>query len=60
MLAWIDGHPDLADTLFLIAAILFVLGGLARMTSASEGRIALPGWLLEIGLALLAIGFLVL
>lgn len=56
----IDGHDTLSDWLLLIAAIVFVVGGLARMTSASDGRIALPGWLLEIGLALVAVGLLVL
>lgn len=56
----IDGHDTLADWLFLIAAVLFVVGAVARATSASEGRVALPGWLLEVGLALLAVAWLVL
>lgn len=60
MLAWIDGHPDLSDTLLLIAAVLFVLGAIGRATSASAGKVSVPGWLLEVGLALVAVALLVL
>lgn len=60
MLAWIDGHPDLSDTLLLLAAIVFALGMLGRMVSAREGRPSIPGWFLELGLGLLAVALLVL
>lgn len=55
-----SGHVLLADWLFLIAAVLFLLGGLSRAASARDGRLALPGWLLEIGLCLVAVAWLVL
>jgi hypothetical protein len=60
VLAWIDGHPDLSDTLLLIAAVAFVLGMAGRMMSAREGRPSIPGWFLELGLALVAVALLVL
>lgn len=60
MLAWLDGHPDLSDTLFLLAAVAFVLGMIGRMLSSREGRASVPGWFLELGLALTAVGLLVL
>lgn len=60
MVAWIDGHPDLADVLFLIAAIVFVVAALSRWRSSTEGRPTLPGWFVELGLALVAVGLLVL
>jgi hypothetical protein len=51
------GHTDLADVLFLLAAILFVIEGLAiAVSNAAIGR----GILVAFGLAAVAVGWLVL
>lgn len=60
MIAWSEGHVDLADTLFLIAAVAFVLSAVGRALSGAGGHPTIPGWLLEVGLALVAVGLLVL
>lgn len=51
----IDGHVDLADWLFLIAAILFLVSALGKLSTTK-----IPGWVLDVGFVLLAVAFLVL
>jgi hypothetical protein len=50
------GHTDIADWLYLIAAILFVLAGLIKMTQRPDPS---AGALIPAGLALVAIALLV-
>lgn len=52
-----SGHADLADWLFLAAAILFVLAGLITTTQRPDPTY---GALAPAGLALVAVGLLVL
>lgn len=54
----IDGHFLLADWFFLIAAILFVLYGIAN--HVAQVTVAVHSTLLGFGLALVALGFWVL
>jgi hypothetical protein len=69
----ISGYADLADWLYLIAAVLFAVAGLNALFARPEPTAAAPtgrplGWvpaivadgLVSIGLALLAIAWLVL
>jgi hypothetical protein len=58
--ALIDGHVLLSDWLFLIAAVVFVLCALGRAISTVQAKVAVPGYLLEVGLALVTIAWLVL
>lgn len=58
MIAIVSGHPGLADWLFLIAALVFVLAGLVLSDGRRDPRAA--GELTTAGLALVAIGLLVL
>jgi hypothetical protein len=51
------GHTDLADILFLIAAIIFALAGMITTTQRPDPS---NGALIPAGLALLAIALLVL
>jgi hypothetical protein len=51
-----SGHTDIADWLFLVAAILFVLEGLIQITATPDRA---RGSLISAGLALVAIGLLV-
>ena len=55
--ALLAGHDELADWLFLIAAVLFTLAGLITTTRRPDPS---AGALVPAGLALVAIGFLVL
>jgi len=59
MLAQIlDGHITLADWLFLIAAILFVVGAVGSVLASVHGTYV--EFLKGIGFALIALGWLVL
>jgi hypothetical protein len=51
------GHVTLADWLFLIAAILFAIAGILAWTRRPDPT---TGALVPIGLALIAVGWLVL
>jgi hypothetical protein len=53
----ISGHDLLAEWLFLIAAILFVLAGVLAWTGRPDPT---RGALVPVGLALVAVGWLVL
>jgi hypothetical protein len=54
-----SGNVDLADILFLIATVLFVIAGFLAWRPVADGR---PLWavLISIGLACVSLGFLVL
>lgn len=58
VLGWVDGHGEVADVLWLLAAVAFVLCAAGRWASAERGRPPMPGWLLEVGLTLVAVGLL--
>jgi hypothetical protein len=53
-----SGHAALADFVFLVAAIVFLLAALVRGTGHAEPRI--DGALISLGLALVALGWFVL
>jgi len=55
-----SGNVDLADILFLVAVILFVIAGFLAWRPAIEGRPSLWAVLVAIGLACVSLGFLVL
>jgi hypothetical protein len=54
----VTGHTGLADVAFLVAAVVAVL--VAFLRGAGTPAKDLPGALLALGVALIALGFLVL
>ena len=61
MTAWIDGHVDAADWLFLIGAVLAALAAvLAAAGQTAPPRLLTPGVLFPAAVALVAVGLLVL
>jgi hypothetical protein len=57
--ALVDGHPLAADWLWLIAAVVFVVAALAAYLRQVTPRDWVP-CLVPVGLALVAVGFLVI